>query len=82
MKISNLAVVFAAGLLLGGCGAPMFLPKPLDTSARGITEEFWAKPRVATTRPDTLQQLWNRLEKGHLMILETKLLLLQALASA
>ena len=38
MKISNLAVVFAAGLLLGGCGAPMFLPKPLDTSARGITE--------------------------------------------
>ena len=27
MKISNLAVVFAAGLLLGGCGAPIFLPK-------------------------------------------------------
>ena len=38
MKISNLAVVFAAGLLLGGCGAPMFLPKPLNAEARGITE--------------------------------------------
>ena len=38
MKISNLGVVFAAGLLLGGCGAPAFSPKPLNAEARGITE--------------------------------------------
>ncbi len=38
MKISNLAVVFAAGLLIGGCGAPAFSPKPLNAEARGITE--------------------------------------------
>ena len=37
MKISNLTLV-CAGALLGGCGAPMFSPKPLDVSARGITE--------------------------------------------
>ena len=37
MKISNLTLVCAVALL-GGCGAPMFSPKPLDASARGITE--------------------------------------------
>ena len=37
MKISNSTLV-CAGALLGGCGAPMFSPKPLDVSARGITE--------------------------------------------
>ena len=37
MKISNLTLV-CAGALLGGCGSPMFSPKPLDVSARGITE--------------------------------------------
>lgn len=37
MKISNLTLVCAVALL-SGCGAPMFSPKPLDVSARGITE--------------------------------------------
>ena len=37
MKISNLTLICAVALL-GGCGAPMFSPKPLDASARGITE--------------------------------------------
>ena len=37
MKISNLTLVCAVALL-GGCGSPMFSPKPLDVSARGITE--------------------------------------------
>ena len=38
MKISNLILVCVTVLMLSGCGAPMFLPKPLDASARGITE--------------------------------------------
>ena len=38
MNISNLMLVCMSVLMLGGCGAPMFSPKPLDASARGITE--------------------------------------------
>lgn len=38
MKISNLMLVCVSILMLGGCGAPMFSPKPLDANARGITE--------------------------------------------